>query len=109
MSKKITKDKGWLLENLVFNSLNKEHEVFYYFGKNECDFLLIKNREVVNAIQVCYDFNNDNKKREIAGLIEAMNEFKLKDGLILTYNQEEEIIENNKKIKVKPVWKWLLE
>jgi len=38
-----------------------------------------------------------------------MNEFKLKEGLILTYDQEDELSEGKKKIIVKPVWKWLLE
>ncbi len=35
--------------------------------------------------------------------------FKLKKGLILTYDEEEEFKMKNKKIKVRPVWKWLLE
>ena len=38
-----------------------------------------------------------------------MDKFKLKEGLILTYDQEEEIIlKGNKKVIVKPVWKWLI-
>ncbi|MFA5019559.1 MAG: ATP-binding protein [Candidatus Pacearchaeota archaeon] len=109
LSKKLTKDKGWLLENLVFNSLNKNNDVFYYFNKNECDFLLVKNKAVINAIQVCYDLNEDNREREISGLKEAMDKFKLNGGLILTNSQEEEIKIESKKIKVIPVWKWLLE
>ena len=42
------------------------------------------------AIQVCYDLNKNNEKRETDGLIEAMDKLKLKKGLILTYDQEEE-------------------
>ena len=38
-----------------------------------------------------------------------MEYFKLKDGLILTNNQTEDLVLNGKKIKVMPVWKWLLE
>ena len=38
-----------------------------------------------------------------------MREFKLKEGIILTYEQEEEIKIDNKLIKILPVWKWLLE
>ena len=38
-----------------------------------------------------------------------MKEYKLKTGLILTFDQEEELTMENKKITVKPVWKWLLE
>ncbi|MFH1364989.1 MAG: ATP-binding protein [archaeon] len=108
LSKKLTKDKGWLLENLVFNSLNKNNDVFYYSNNNECDFLLVKNKIVTKAIQVCYDLNEDNKEREVIGLSEAMEKFKLNGGLLLTNNQEEEIKRDGKKIKVIPVWKWLL-
>jgi len=109
ISKKLTKDKGWLLENLVFNSLNKAQDIFYYADKGECDFLLVKNKTVEQAIQVCFDLNEGNKEREIFGLREAMEKFKLKTGLILTSNQEDEIKDKNKVIKVMPVWKWLLE
>lgn len=108
LSNKLTKDKGWLLENLVFNTLSKKNDIFYYSNKNECDFLLVKNKTVINAIQVCYDLNEDNKEREISGLSEAMDKFKLNKGLILTNSQEEEIKIEGKKIKVTPVWKWIL-
>ena len=109
LSKKLTKDKGWLLENLVFNELNKDNEVFYYSNGKECDFLLVKNKTIIQAIQVCYDLNEENKAREISGLKEAMDKFKLKEGLLLTNSQEEELKVEGKKIKVVPVWKWLLE
>jgi len=109
LSKKLTKDKGWLLKNLVFNSLNKNSDVFYYANENECDFLLVKNKTVTKAIQVCYDLNEYSREREISGLMEAMMKFKLNEGLMLTNNQEEEITLNKKRIKIMPVWKWLLE
>ncbi len=109
LSKKLTKDKGWLLENLVFNCLNNGNGVFYYSNKNECDFLLVKNKAVINAIQVCYDLDEDNREREISGLKEAMDKFKVKEGLLLTNNQEDSLRIGRKKVKVIPVWKWLLE
>jgi len=109
LSKKLTSDSGWLLENLVFNYLNNNHEVFYYFDKKECDFLIVKNKEIKQAIQVCYELNEENREREMGGLSEAMNKFKLKEGLILTNSQEEELKIGGKKIIIKPVWKWLLE
>jgi predicted AAA+ superfamily ATPase len=37
-----------------------------------------------------------------------MKVHKLKEGMILTEEQEEERVMNNKKIKVMPVWKWML-
>jgi len=42
-------------------------------------------------------------------LLEAMEYFKLKNGLILSYDQETNITLDKKKISVKPVWKWILE
>jgi predicted AAA+ superfamily ATPase len=51
----------------------------------------------------------ENKEREINGLLEALCIYKLKEGLLLTSDQEGEIIKNKKKIVIKPVWKWLLE
>lgn len=42
LSKKLTKDFGWLLESLVFNYLNKNYEVFYYADKKNVIFLLLK-------------------------------------------------------------------
>lgn len=35
-----------------------------------------------------------------------MDKFKLKEGVIITFDQEQTIKENN--IKIIPVWKWLL-
>lgn len=103
-----SENKGKLLENLVFIELKRrEKEVYYFQEKGECDFILRENK-IKEAIQVCYEINRDNKEREIAGLLEAMKKFKLKEGLILTMDQEEEIIKEGLKIKVVPVWKWLL-
>ena len=109
LSKRITKDGGWLLENLVFNFLNNDYEVFYYSNKKECDFLIVKNKEVRQAIQVCYELHEENREREVDGLIEAMERYKLKEGFLLTKDQEEELKIREKKIFIKPVWKWLLE
>jgi predicted AAA+ superfamily ATPase len=38
-----------------------------------------------------------------------MNELGIKQGLILTYNQEETIANDGKEIAVVPVWRWLIE
>ena len=109
LSQKFTRDRGRLLENLVFINLNKNREVFYYTGQKECDFVVVNNRKVIHAIQVCYNLGEENREREISGLKEAIKQFKLKEGLILTDNQEEELKLDGKRIIIKPVWKWLLE
>ncbi len=106
---KFSNDYGKLLENIVFIELKRRNKDIYYFKKNkECDFVIRKGMKIIKTIQVSYKINETNKKREIGGLLEAMDDFKLKQGLILTYDQEEEIIIEKKKIKIVPVWKWLL-
>ncbi|MBW2984324.1 ATP-binding protein [Candidatus Woesearchaeota archaeon] len=103
-------DRGRMLENIVFLHLRRKYnEIFYFKEKNECDFAVKEKDAIIKSIQVCYELTEDNKQREIDGLIEAIEMFKLKEGLILTYKQEDEFKVNNKKITVKPVWKWLLE
>lgn len=98
------------MENLVFIELiRKNKEIYFFQKKHECDFVVKEASKISEAIQVCYDFNERNREREIKGLVEAMNEFKLKEGLILTYEQEEKLIVEGKGIIVKPIWKWLLE
>jgi len=44
----------------------------------------------------------------LEGLLDAMNCYGLNEGFILTDSEEELIEHENKKIYVKPVWKWLL-
>jgi len=109
-SASFSEDKGRMLENLVFITLrHKNQDIFYFQENNECDFLIRKGVKIIDAIQVCYEINKENQDREINGLIEAMNKFKLKECLILTYNQEDKFVIEDKVIKVIPVWKWLLE
>jgi len=106
---KIEDNLGRMLENLIFLELKRnEQEIYYFSDKNECDFVIKKGNKIIEAIQVCHSLNEKNKDREINGLLQALNKFNLKDGLIITNNQEEEIKIENKLIKVIPAWKWLL-
>ena len=41
--------------------------------------------------------------------LDYIKAIKLKDGIIITFDQEEEFKLDGKKIVIKPVWKWLLE
>lgn len=109
MGFRLSEDRGKLLENLVAVELKRrEKEIFYYSDKYECDFLVRGGNKIREIVQVTYELNEKNREREVKGLIEALNKFKLKEGLILTYDQEEQFEEKGKKIKILPVWKWLL-
>ncbi len=103
-----TSDKGRMLENAVFVGLRRSHKDIYYFkGKGECDFLVKEGGSIRMAIQVTYEMNEDNKRHELDGLLEAMSKFGLDESLIITSNQEDEINIQGKKILVKPAWKWM--
>jgi uncharacterized protein len=104
-----TENKGWLLENIIFlELLRNNHDIFYYKKESECDFLVKEGLKITKAIQVTYYLTNKNKEREINGLIDAMKNHNLKEGIIITREQQETINLNEYKIKVIPVWKWLL-
>jgi len=109
LSVKLNKDKGWLLENFIFNVLKKNNKIYYFSGKNECDFVIQNDKKITNVIQVTNELSDNNKQRELKGLLEAMEYFKLKNGLILTTDQETNLTLDKKNISIKPVWKWLLE
>lgn len=109
LSSRFNPDKGRLLENCVFQELlRRGKEIFFYNEQKECDFVVKEGFRIVEAIQVCYELHEENKKRELGGLLEAMRFFKLKGGLILTQEQEKNMKMAGQTIRVLPVWKWLL-
>jgi len=112
VSFKFSEDIGRLVENMVFlEILRRGKEVFFWKNKNqqEVDFIIKDGLKPIQLIQVCWDIKNEKtKKREIEGLLSAMKEFKLKKGLILTEDYEEIEKYNQKEIRYKPLWKWLI-
>jgi len=109
-------DLGRILENVVFIELFRREgimdnkNIFYHRSKGgkECDFVVMSRDKVHEAIQVTYELSEKNKRREVDGLLEALDSFGLSQGMILTYDQEDEFVEQGKRVVVKPVWKWLL-
>lgn len=109
----ISENKGSLLENLVFMQLKRMgKEIYFHRGKTECDFVIREGIKITSAIQVTVSLDNPaTKKRELTGLLDAMEIYDLQEGYILTENEEsmERHIYNGKKKVVNfiPVWKWL--
>ena len=66
-------------------------------------------RKINEAYQVCYQLTDDNKAREINGLMEVLNETNLAKGHILTLNQIDKFEIEGKTIEVTAVWKWMSE
>ncbi|MCX6803749.1 MAG: ATP-binding protein [Candidatus Diapherotrites archaeon] len=112
---------GKLLENVVAIHLKKQQldgqlDIYYWKNqqKEEVDFVVKKELKVIQLIQACYDPKNpETKKREVRALINASQETKCKNLLVVTndYEAEEEHEWFGAKAKIKfiPACKWLLE
>lgn len=103
-----SEDTGQLLENIVYLALRRKHKELYYFKDNgECDFIVKEAQDILHIIQVCAEIHSDNKAREVNGLLAALKFFSKTEGLILTLNQEDDLMINDVKVRLLPVWKWL--
>ena len=109
LSFRFSENKGRLIENLVYMSLIKEKKELYYHKKNyECDFIIKEGMKIKSAVQVTLSLKDEtSRKREIRGLLEAMDAYNLKEGLIITEKEAEIISLNEKKITIKPIYEWL--
>ncbi len=105
-----SENKGRYLENIVAIELFRRHgmNIYYYKNKYECDFLIMKERKIYEAIQVCYELTNQNQDRELNSLIEVAEKFKVKKLLLITRNQEDIKKIKNHKIEIIKIEKWLL-
>ena len=105
-----TKDKGRLLENLVFLHLRQNQlDIFYYKEKKECDFVVFRDKKIVQAIQVCEEVNTDNFQRETEGLLEALEFFNLKKGIIVTKNQRDTLKIGKMTLELLPINEFILD
>lgn len=105
-----SENKGRILENIVYTELlRRDCEVYYYSGNNECDFLIKKGLTIVNAIQVVDQLDRTNYEREYRGLQEAMQTYRIPQGMLITNSIEKSVIPEYEGIEIVSVWKWLLE
>ncbi len=110
ISFKFSEDRGRLLEHIVFLELCRSGaDIYYYKNKNnqEVDFFVRARKK--ELIQVSWTLENERThNREINALLNSMDELKISEASVLTYNLEREFRVGNKKISVIPVWKWVL-
>jgi len=105
-----SQDLGRMMENLVFLELKRRGlDVFYNKEEMECDFLIRHKERIIHAIQVTCTLSDEAvRKREIAGLVHAMNKYKLDTGTLITMSDERITLPGTHQIQVWPLWKWLL-
>ena len=106
-------DNGKNLENTVFMELYRRRmpsdKISYYQEKTECDFVIQREDSVMQLIQVTWSMTDDEtRKREIKGLLEASSATGCDNLLIITDDEENSLEADGKKVNVVPAWKWLL-
>ncbi|HLC84289.1 MAG TPA: ATP-binding protein [Candidatus Nanoarchaeia archaeon] len=101
-----SKDIGKLYENLVFlKLLQQKKEIFYSKQERECDFIVREKNKITCALQVCYDLDEHNEKRELEGLQQSMMRLKIPKGIVIT----EDLEKTQGPIEFIPLWKFLLD
>ncbi len=106
---KFSSDVGKSLENALFLDLKRNFNELYYHrsSTSECDFIIFDKGTISEAIQVTYEMSDDKtKQRELKGLVEACKKFNLKYGTIVTYDSEDELVQDGIEIKIVPFSKW---
>ena len=104
------RDRGWLLENLVFMMLRRvDNRIEYYLTKRgeEVDFIVTdKITGQRRLIQVAWDLlDASTVKRETTALVNAAAETGIDSKMIITWDSESSMDDG---IEVVPIWKWAL-
>ncbi len=97
-----------LLENIVAIHLLKKQEggLYFYQDNIEIDFYLA-NQAI--AIQVCYNLSDaETYNREMRALCKFDDYKKCERLIIVTYDEEDDVVVDNKHIELIPAWKFLL-
>ncbi|MDO6433035.1 hypothetical protein Q4E93_20675 [Flavitalea sp. BT771] len=109
-------NKGLLLENALFLELYRRfgniynQSIFYYTnGVAECDFIIYAEGATTLPIQVSWSLADPiTRQRELRGLLKACEYSKVKEGWIITSDEEDEFDFEGVQVLVKPAWKWIL-
>lgn len=88
-----SKDIGRLFENAVFCKIRRETKNIWYYSENsfECDFLYGASTVPEKAVQACLELTNENREREVRGIVETCRKFNNIEGFIVTLNQSDRI------------------
>ena len=106
---------GWKLENLVCIELLRRYkslfcDVFYYKdASSQVDFVVVKDGKVNELIQVSYDISSEKtRNRELRGLKNAAKKLNCNKLTLITFENQETIVEDGFTINVIPATEWLL-
>src|SRR5579875_1831984 len=107
-------DFGKLLENSVYIELlrlkekDSDMDVFYFsYESLEIDFIVTRRNQVVQAVQVCYDLNPSNLKREIEPLKKFLEKYNNANGTVIVM-EKSSIVIDHPKIRIVEFYEWAL-
>jgi predicted AAA+ superfamily ATPase len=108
-------NKGLLMENALFLELYRRfgniynQNIFYYSdGAAECDFVIYAEGTATLPIQVSWSLADPaTRQRELRGLLKACEYCQVKEGWIMTSDEEDEFNFEGVHVLVKPAWKWM--
>ena len=105
-SRRIPND-GARFENMVYLALRrKARDICYFDDDGECDFIIRNRHAVTAAVQACVKLTDEDRDREINGLLRAMDAFSLASGTIVTEDQRDRLVFGKRHIDVVPFWDW---
>jgi len=113
LSMKAHPEKGSIIELAVYLELMRRMsysfipgEIFYWMDeKGEVDFILKLNGKLL-PIQVTYQLDG-NTDREVGNIVRVAKLLRVRRGLVITWEDENEVTEGGVKIDVVPLWKFL--
>lgn len=106
---------GWRLENVIYVELlrrNRPHhkDIFYYRDRQwEVDFMVTKDGQVEQLIQVSYDISNEKTKQlEINALVKAAEKFHCENLLLINMDVDGQILSKGHIVRIMLATDWLL-
>lgn len=93
-----------------YGNIYNQNIYYYSDGNGECDFVVYADGGTALPVQVCWSLADPaTRQRELKGLYKACEYAKVKEGWIITSDEEEEFDFEGVHVLVKPAWKWMLE
>ena len=106
---------GWRLENVIYVELLRRNrpqhkDIFYYRDRQwEVDFMVTKDGQVEQLIQVSYDISNEKtKQREINALVKAAEKFHCENLLLINMDVDGQILSKGHTVRIMLATDWLL-
>lgn len=100
-------NRGHKLENIVYWMLYRRGGDLTYFmapDGSECDFLREAEDGSHEAVQVAWALDDENRDREIGGLVKCLKRFGLKEGVVVTFDQRDFTVHDGCEIRIVPIY-----